>query len=104
MATTTTANDDLEDLEPSAFFARILRQSTPSNRQQSLLQADTEKLLVQCASLFAQELVSQSASVAQRRSDKSSSSTAIRIDDVKFVLKHQWPVYDSSSYNRIAEH
>jgi hypothetical protein len=105
--TTTTASDDLEDLEPSAFFTRILRQSgstSSSIRQQPVLQAETEKILVRCASLFAHELVSKSASVAQRRAEKSSSAAAIRIDDVNFVLKHQWPVYDSSSYSRVTEH
>ena len=99
----TTTSTDSEDLAPSAFFTQIILQSgsrASSNRQQPILQADAEKLLVQCASLFAQELVAKSASVAQQRPDGRAS---IRIDDVNFVLKHQWPIYDASSIDGIAE-
>ena len=99
----TTTSTDSEDLAPSAFFTQIMLQSGPctsSNRQQPMLQADAEKLLVQCASLFAQELVAKSASVAQRRPQ---GHAAIRIDDVNFVLKHQWPIYDASSTDGIVE-
>jgi hypothetical protein len=93
-----------EDLIPSAFFTRILLQSgqySSINSQQPTLQSDTEKLLVNFASLFAQELVLKSSSIAQRRIG--TSSTSININDVNFVLKHQWPIYDSSSYNQISE-
>jgi hypothetical protein len=96
--------NNTEDLIPSALFTRILLQSgqySPSNSQQPVLQPDAEKLLINFASLFAQELVSKSSSVAQRRTE--SSSPSININDVNFVLKHQWPIYDSSSYNQIPE-
>jgi hypothetical protein len=95
--------NNLEDLIPSALFTRILLQSgqySSSNPQQPILQPDAEKLLVNFASLFAQELVSKSSSVAQRRIGTSSSSS-ININDVNFVLKHQWPLYDNSAYNQI---
>ncbi|CAF0829607.1 unnamed protein product [Rotaria sordida] len=100
--------NDLENLIPSSLFTRILLQSgqysSSSNAQQPTLQSDTEKLLINFASLFAQELVSKSSSIAQRRiGTSSSSSTTININDVNFVLKHQWPIYDSSSYNQISE-
>ncbi|CAF1994021.1 unnamed protein product [Rotaria magnacalcarata] len=97
--------NNTEDLIPSAFFNRILLQSgqySSSNPQQPLLQPDAEKLLVNLASLFAQELVSKSSSATQRRIG-TSSSTSIKENDVNFVLKHQWPIYDSSSYNKIPE-
>jgi len=93
-----------EDLNSSAFFTRILLQSgqySSTNSQQPTLQPDAEKLLVNFASLFAQELVSKSSSIAQRRTETSTNS--ININDVNFVLKHQWPIYDSSSYNQISE-
>jgi histone H3/H4 len=94
--------NNTEDLIPSALFTRILLQSgrySSSNPQQPVLQSDAEKLLINFASLFAQELVSKSSSVAQRRIE-TSSSTSINKNDVNFVLKHQWPIYDSSSYNQ----
>jgi histone H3/H4 len=90
-----------EDLIPSAFFTRILlqsRQYSSSNSQQATLESDAEKLLVNFASLFAQELVSKSSSIAQRRT-----GTSINLNDVNFVLKNQWPIYDNSSYNQISE-
>ena len=96
---------DSEELAPSAVFTRILLQSghySSSNSKQPTLQSDAEKLLVNFASLFAKELVSKSSSIAQRRTGTSSSSS-INVNDVNFVLKHQWPVYDSSSYNKICE-
>jgi histone H3/H4 len=90
-----------EDLIPSAFFTRILlqsRQYSSSNSQQATLESDAEKLLVNFASLFAQELVSKSSSITQRRT-----GTSINLNDVNFVLKNQWPIYDNSSYNQISE-
>jgi hypothetical protein len=93
-----------EDRIPSDFFTKILLQSgrySSSNSQPPTLQGDAEKLLIDFASLFAQELVSKSSSVAQRRTG--SSSASININDVNFILKHQWPIYDSSSYNQIPE-
>lgn len=92
-----------EDCIPSVFFNQILLQSRSYSQQQQqpTLQSDTEKLLVNFASLFAQELVSKSSLIAQRRTDKIDKS--IHINDVNFVLKHQWPIYDSSSYNQISE-
>ena len=108
-----------EDLIPSTFFSRILLQSgqySSSNplQRQPTLETGAEKLLVKFATLFAQELVSKSSTIAQQRTrsssfstttttSSSSSSTAIHINDVNFVLKHQWPLYDSSSYNKISE-
>ena len=94
-------NNSDEDLIPSAFFTQTLLQSgqySSTNRQQPTLQSDAEKLLVNFASLFAKELVTKSSSVAQRRVE---TSTSININDVNFVLKHQWPTYDSSSYNQV---
>lgn len=96
--------NNTEDLIPSTFFTRILLQSgqySSTNSQQPTLQSDAEKLLVNFASLFAQELVSKSSSIAQRRTGTSNNS--ININDVNFVLKHQWPIYDSSSYHQISE-
>ncbi|CAF1108114.1 unnamed protein product [Rotaria sp. Silwood1] len=98
--------NDSENLNPSIFFNRILLQSSQyssSNPQQTRLQSDAEKLLINFASLFAQELVSKSSSIAQRRIGTSSSLTSININDVNFVLKYQWPIYDSSAYNQIPE-
>ena len=95
--------NNLEDLIPSALFTRILLQSgqySSSNPQQPILQSDAEKLFTNFASLFAQELVAKSSSIAQNRLG---TSTSINIHDVNFVLKHQWPLYDSSSYNQITE-
>lgn len=104
------ATNDSEDLIPSVLFNRILLQSgqyslssSTNPVQPPTLQSDAEKLLIKLASLFAQELVSKSSSVAQRRIGTSSSSNPINIDDVNFVLKHQWPIYDSSSYNQMSE-
>jgi len=94
-----------EDLNPSAFFTRILLQSgqySSTNSQQPILQSDAEKLLVNFASLFAEELVTKSSSFAQRRTE-TSAVNSININDVNFVLKHQWPIYDNSSYNQISE-
>jgi hypothetical protein len=97
-----TTNNPENDLNSSAFFTRILLQSgqySSSNPpQQPVLQSDAEKLLVNLASLFAQELVFKSSSATERRSGNS-----INLNDVNFVLKHQWPIYDSSSYNQIPE-
>jgi hypothetical protein len=93
-----------EDLNPSAFFTQILLQSgqySSTNPQQPTLQSDAEKLLINFASLFAEELVTKSSSIAQRRTETSANS--ININDVNFVLKHQWPIYDNSSYNQISE-
>jgi len=93
-----------EDLNPSAFFTQILLQSgqySSTNPQQPTLQSDAEKLLINFASLFAEELVTKSSSIAQRRTETSVNS--ININDVNFVLKHQWPIYDNSSYNQISE-
>ena len=91
-----------DDRSPSAFFTRILLQSgrySASNpQQQPGLQGDAEGLLVKFASLFAQDLVSKASRAAQNRSGHS-----IHLNDVNFVLKHQWPIYDSSSYHRVAE-
>jgi hypothetical protein len=99
-----TTNNPENDLNSSAFFTRILLQSgqySSSNlqqQQQPVLQSNAEKLLVNLASLFAQELVFKSSSATERRSGSS-----INLNDVNFVLKHQWPIYDSSSYNQIPE-
>ncbi|UJR31368.1 hypothetical protein I4U23_018862 [Adineta vaga] len=90
-----------EDLPSAAFFTRILLQSGQYSSSPTL-ESDTEKLLVNFATLFAQQLVSKSsaAAVASRRTQK---STSITLNDVNFVLKHQWPIYDSSSYNKISQ-
>jgi len=91
-----------EDLNPSAFFTQILLQSgqySSTNPQQPTLQSDAEKLLINFASLFAEELVTKSSSIAQRRTETSVNS--ININDVNFVLKHQWPLYDNSAYNQL---
>lgn len=100
--------EESEELIPSVLFNRILLQSSKyssANPQQPTLELDAEKLLVNLASLFAQELVSQSSSAAQRRigTSSSSSTNSIKINDVNFVLKHQWPLYDSSSYSQVPE-
>ncbi|CAF4340186.1 unnamed protein product, partial [Adineta steineri] len=90
--------NNFEKLSPTDLFTQILLQSgqySSSNSQQPILEADVEKLLINFAELFAKELVSQSSSVAQRRSE---TSTSIKLNDVNFVLKHQWPIYDNSSY------
>jgi hypothetical protein len=94
-----------EDLTVSACFTRILLQSahySPSADQQSPLDKDTSKLLVHCASLFVQHLVNEAATAAHHRQTNDQTSAAISspisLDDVNFVLKHRWPVYDSSAY------
>ncbi|CAF4339771.1 unnamed protein product, partial [Adineta steineri] len=90
--------NNFEKLSPTDLFTQILFQSgqySSSNSQQPILESDAEKLLINFAELFAEELVSQSSSVAQRRSE---TSTSIKLNDVNFVLKHQWPIYDNSSY------
>ncbi|CAF0823382.1 unnamed protein product [Adineta steineri] len=95
--------NNFEKLSPTDLFTQILLQSgqySSSNLQQPILEADVEKLLINFAELFAKELVSQSSSVAQRRSE---TSTSIKLNDVNFVLKHQWPIYDNSSYNQISK-
>ncbi|CAF0965355.1 unnamed protein product [Adineta steineri] len=95
--------NNFEKLSPSDLFTQILLQSgqySSSNSQQPVLESDAEKLLINFAELFAKELVSQSSSVAQRRSE---TSTSIKLNDVNFVLKHQWPIYDNSSYNQISK-
>ncbi len=97
----TTNNSD--EPNSSAFFTQIILQSgqySSSNNpeQQPVLQSDAEKLLVNIASLFAKELVLKSSSATQRRSGNS-----INLNDVNFVLKHQWPIYDSSLYSQIHE-
>lgn len=92
---------DFDKMKSFEIFQEILRQSEPfstSNRQQPTLQTDTEKLLVHCASLFAKELVSKSSIVAKNRKQKNS---IISADDVRFVLKNDWKVYDSTSFNKI---
>ncbi|CAF0825029.1 unnamed protein product [Adineta steineri] len=95
--------NNFEKLSPTDLFTQILLQSgqySSSNSQQPVLESDAEKLLINFAELFAKELVSQSSSVAQRRSE---TTTSIKLNDVNFVLKHQWPIYDNSSYNQISK-
>jgi hypothetical protein len=111
--TTEATVTELEDLCPSACFTRILLQSgqysLSTSQQQPCLQADAEKLLVQCATLFARELVSKSAAVenlSRSRTNDNHEQTepltmSIRLKDVDFVLKHQWPIYHSASYNQL---
>ncbi len=95
-----TTNDNSDNLNSSEFFTQILLQSGQysSSNPPPILQSDTEKLLVNLGSLFAQELVFKSSSATQNRSGNS-----INLNDVNFVLKHQWPIYDSSLYNQIPE-
>ena len=96
MTMNTTAT--FEDLLPSQCFTRILLQSGQySSSTQPILESKTEKLLVQIASRFAEELVAKADLAAQRRTEHGS----IQINDVEFVLKHHWPIYDSSSYDQI---
>ena len=95
------STNNFEDLNSSAVFTRILLQSgqySTANSQPPVLQPDAEKVLVELANLFARELVSQASSATQRRQGSS-----IHRDDVNFVLKHQWPIYDSSAYHPLPE-
>lgn len=95
------STNNFEDLNSSAVFTRILLQSHDYSLDHSpspVLQSDAEKLLVQLANLFAEELVSQASSATQRRQGNS-----IDLNDVNFLLKHRWPIYDSSAYHQISE-
>ncbi|CAF1015782.1 unnamed protein product [Adineta ricciae] len=85
------------NLHSSDFFTRILLQSGQYTSPPTL-ESDAEKLLVHFATLFAQQLVSKSSLAATAR--RTPKPTPINLNDVNFVLKHQWPVYDSSSYNQ----
>lgn len=91
------STNNFENLNSSNLFTEILLQSGQysirNNNQQKLIQSDTEQLLVNLAELFAKELVSKSSSTAQARRGHS-----IELKDVNFVLKHHWPIYDSSAY------
>ena len=96
------STNNIEDLNSSDLFTRILLQSNQYSLDHSpppVLQPDAEKLLVQLANLFAEELVSQTSSASQIRQGHS-----IDLNDVNFVLKHRWPIYDSSAYHQIPEH
>jgi hypothetical protein len=93
--------NNFDDLNSSDLFTRILLQSgqySSLNSQKPTLESNAEKLLSNCASLFAQELVAKSSLATQQRQ-----GTSINLNDVNFVLKNQWPIYDSSAYNQILE-
>ena len=83
---------EFEDRAAAECFQRILSQTT--NRPISL-DANAEKLVERLAELFAEELVSKADDVAQRRVTEDRS---IEKEDVEFVLKHRWTLYDPSAY------
>lgn len=83
---------EFEDRSTAECFQQILSQTT--NRPISL-DANAEKLVERLAEMFAEELVSKADDVAQRRVTQCRS---IEKEDVEFVLKHRWTLYDPSAY------